>query len=85
MKQVRLQGKPKFIPKKTYIYRSVIKALVDLAKRPDFLKKINVNTGENAVQDFLMEKWEMCMMAGFGMRCSILKEYLFLQLLITFV
>ena len=39
MKQVRLQGKPKFIPKKTYIYRSVIKALVDLAKRPDFLKK----------------------------------------------
>ena len=36
MKQVRLQGKPKFIPKKTYIYHSVIKALVDLAKRPDF-------------------------------------------------
>ena len=39
MKSIKVGGKPKLIPKKTYIYQIVVKALISVVKRPDFLTK----------------------------------------------
>ena len=39
MKSIKVSGRPKLVPKKTYIYQSVVNALISLAKQPDFLSK----------------------------------------------
>ena len=49
MKPVRIGGKSKFVPKKVYLYHSVLNALVDMAKRSDFLRKCDHWRDRNTV------------------------------------
>ena len=39
MKQVKVNGRYKLVPRKVFLYRSIIHSLIDMAKRPDFLTK----------------------------------------------
>ena len=57
MKKVKVGGKPKLVPRKTYVYRSVVTSLTQLVQRPGFIEKCehwrnrqNI-FGENAMGD----------------------------------
>ena len=39
MKTIKVRGKSKLIPRKVYVYKSIITSLTEMAKRPGFLKK----------------------------------------------
>ena len=39
MKKVKVGGKCKLVPRKTYVYRSILKCLMQFVQRPGFLEK----------------------------------------------